>query len=220
MMQRGRFAKSYARSPPIKNPYDRVLIVCEGAKTEPKYFRGIRIRHGLSSIEIERSRGTDPITIVAYTLDRLNERDRFDKAFCVFDRDRTRGNANFDTALTQIRESPAGRANKLRAVFSCPCFEVWVLLHFVYHDGPFNDAGGRSPCDNVLRMVKDHLIEYDKDLQPDVLDALIDKSDFAIANARRLETHNRATGSPNPATSLHILVDYLRNLKSRKANAG
>jgi len=34
--------ESYRRLSPQREPYDYVLIVCEGEKTEPNYFYGLR----------------------------------------------------------------------------------------------------------------------------------------------------------------------------------
>lgn len=43
-----RRATSLQRKKALKAPYDRVLIVCEGAKTEPNYFREITGGQGKS----------------------------------------------------------------------------------------------------------------------------------------------------------------------------
>jgi len=42
---------------------------------------------------------------------------------------------------------------------------------------------------------------------------LIDKQKTAIINAKRLQKHNKATNSKNPATNMHELIEYLINLK-------
>lgn len=48
-----RLAASLQRKRILKAPYDRVLIVCEGAKTEPNYFREIRDAYRLSTANID-----------------------------------------------------------------------------------------------------------------------------------------------------------------------
>jgi hypothetical protein len=92
--------KSYRRRNPQREPYDYVLIVCEGEKTEPNYFHGLRRAYALSSanIEIVRPPAHDPLNIVAYAEKRLIE-GSYDRAYCVFDRN---GRAGFDTALRNI----------------------------------------------------------------------------------------------------------------------
>ena len=51
--------------------YDRILIVCEGSKTEPNYFREIRTAHRLhtANVEVQPSElGSAPIQVVEYAL--------------------------------------------------------------------------------------------------------------------------------------------------------
>ncbi len=51
----GHGATDLKRRGPKKQPYDRVLIVCEGAKTEPTYFRELCDHYQLSTANIETS---------------------------------------------------------------------------------------------------------------------------------------------------------------------
>lgn len=62
MAPRHRKAADYARRAPAREPYDRVLIVCEGEKTEPQYFNGLRLAERLSSanIRVTPADGSDP----------------------------------------------------------------------------------------------------------------------------------------------------------------
>ena len=54
-----------ARGRPSREPYDRVLIVCEGTKTEPNYFSDLARHYELSTANIEIvGSGADPLTIV------------------------------------------------------------------------------------------------------------------------------------------------------------
>ena len=54
-----------ARPGPKREPYDRVLIVCEGKRTEPLYFQGLadRYRLNMTNIVVVGS-GSDPRTVV------------------------------------------------------------------------------------------------------------------------------------------------------------
>lgn len=205
-----RRAHSYRRRGPQREPYDYVLIVCEGDKTEPNYFRRLRDVHRLSSanIEIARAGGNDPVSIVTYTEMRLTE-GGFDHAYCVFDRD---GHANYNQALQMVANSPNGRIGRLRAITSVPCFEIWVLLHFRYSSAAFNSTGSQSACDHVIAEVKKHFADYSKG-HTSVYDRLEAVMEQAQAHAERLLKENAATGSTNPATRVHELVDYLCKLK-------
>jgi hypothetical protein len=206
MEKRWRDAKSYARRAPAREPYDRVLIVCEGGKTEPNYFTKLAIALQLSSVNVRvlSAPGTDPMSIVTFAETHLSENDR---VFCVFDRD---GHANFDAALDRIT---ALRNRKLQAVVSWPCFEVWVLLHFVYTTMSFTNSGGRSSCENVIREIQRHYATYTK-ASKTVYDDLASRLTDACARAAQLETHNRTTASNNPATAVHALVRYLKGLRN------
>ena len=202
--RRGRPPTSYARRAPEREPYDVVLIVCEGEKTEPYYFEGLRRAWGLSSANIRvRSAGaSDPLSLVQFALAEMRSGD-YDRGFCVFDRDT---HAGFEQALQQIAQSLEGREGRLTEIVSWPCFEVWVLLHFIRTTRAF------PACEQVIREIAKHYGEYAKAMR-NVFDALTDKIDVAIANADHLENHNRDTGSYNPATAIHTLIKYLRGLK-------
>jgi hypothetical protein len=203
--------ESYRRRVPQREPYDYILIVCEGEKTEPNYFHGLRQAHTLSSanIEIVRPPAHDPINIVEYAERRLIE-DGYDRAYCVFDRN---GHTGFDAALRKIASSENGKHGRLHAITSVPCFEVWILLHFSYSSSPFNKAGSQSACDRVLAEVKRHFPDYTKGYQ-DAYAKLAAKVTQAVTNATRLQKENLKTGSTNPGTHMHMIVDHLRNLKS------
>ena len=135
---------------PTKNipPYPRLLIVTEGSKTEPGYFKEIR-----QAVRLHTSRtficpsdwGTDPLSVVNYaehvfTQGRDNGHGKqeaipkaFDRIYAVFDRD---DHATYDGALTKARflDGKLKNDNKepvsFTAVPSNPCFELWLLLHY------------------------------------------------------------------------------------------
>lgn len=156
----GRGPQDYRRRGPTREPYDLVLIVCEGAKTEPNYFKGFRTAYGLSNanIIITPANHNDPMSIVRFTENRVEEED-YDKAFCVFDRD---GHVNYDQALRYAAECPLVIQNRLVVIPSVPCFEIWILLHFVYTSAVFQASGDETACERVLRAVKRHMPQYTK----------------------------------------------------------
>jgi hypothetical protein len=205
-----RRADSYKRRGPQREPYDYVLIVCEGGKTEPNYFRRLRDVYRLNSanIEITRADGTDPVSVVKFTEARLIQGE-FDRAYCVFDRD---GHANYSEALQIVANSQNGKNGRLRAITSVPCFEIWVLLHFRYSSAAFNSAGSQSACDRVVAEVRKHFADYSKG-HTGVYDRLETLMEKAHAHAKRLTEENATTGSTNPATRVHELVEYLCNIR-------
>lgn len=106
----------------------RYLIVCEGTKTEPHYFRELldelRIRPQL--VRIAPNDGVSPDRVVAHAL-ALYENDAvsgdaYDTAYCVFDRDR---HATFDAAVQRTKDLSGQRSrwspSHPRHVLKCGC---------------------------------------------------------------------------------------------------
>ena len=135
---RGRRASEYARVGHKRQPYDYVLLVCEGKKTEPNYLHGLRTTYRLSNanIRVLHTGATDPMTLVLFAEEELRQ-EPYDRAYCVFDRD---AHATYGAALRWVKESDLGKIGRLRVVPSIPCFEIWLLLHFVYSTSPFASA--------------------------------------------------------------------------------
>lgn len=208
-------ATAYRRMAPTRAPYDVVLILCEGEKTEPEYFKGLRMACELNpaNVVIVPAEGNDPVSIVKEAIARCRSSPgEFDRVFCVFDRD---GHTNYQEALDLTTNSPLGRRGILRAITSVPCFEIWVLLHFAYSSAPFMASGGRPACDNVVAAIRNHLPEYQKAFTG-VFEGLWSLVHTAVTNGERLALHNRQTGSDNPATRVHELVTYLLSLRKEE----
>jgi hypothetical protein len=186
-----------------------VLIVCEGTKTEPKYFIRLREIYRLSSanVHVTPAGGSDPMSIVAHA---EQHQDDFDRIYCVFDRN---SHQNYDEALQRIVELRAAGHEKFVATTSWPCFEFWILLHFRYSSAAFVDSGGKSPCDNVIINLKSHIPAYTKG-HATIFDDLNPHIQVALEHANRLARDNAKTGSDNPSTKVHELVKYLLELKT------
>jgi len=95
-----RSASAFRRREALREPYDVVLIVCEGKKTEPEYLRGLQKTYRLSSANIKivpGDRGNDPVSVVNFALEEHRQANGiFDRVYCVFDRN---GHANYEEAL-------------------------------------------------------------------------------------------------------------------------
>lgn len=86
-----RVAASLERRRQRREPYDLVLIVCEGAKTEPLYFSKLRDALRLSHVNVRicgKECGSSPLSIVDYALSEFEREGEYDRIFCVFDKDR------------------------------------------------------------------------------------------------------------------------------------
>ena len=197
------------RKGPKREPYDRVLIVCEGSKTEPSYFRSLMDRYRLSTANVViTGSGSDPRSLVntAKKLQDIEKRqgDQYNAVYCVFDRDQ---HAHFNTASNEALSA------KLKLARSWPCFEFWLLLHFVYHRRPYASSGNRSAADNCVGDLQEHLLNYTKG-NAGVFEALEGRMETAKFNAGRALLDVKVTGRCNPSTEVHCLVAYLQALKS------
>lgn len=205
-----RKAPDYRRRAPTREPYDVVLIVCEGQKTEPLYLKRLCAAHRLSSanIEVLSSPGTDPMSIVTFAESRVH--DDYDRIYCVFDRN---GHQTYDAAMRRIRELSMNNPRRISAIVSWPCFELWLLLHFTYSSRPFDRTPRASACELVVTELRHHLPRYQKGLNS-LYDELHSRQTTAMSHAARLATENDGTGTQNPSTTMHELVSYLLNLRA------
>jgi hypothetical protein len=92
-VREARLSAALRRRGPTREPYDRILIVCEGEKTEPDYFEDLRRHFRLSSANIEiaeNDEGSNPINVVDCAIKRYRSDRGYDRVYCVFDRDRHR----------------------------------------------------------------------------------------------------------------------------------
>ncbi|MDF5732679.1 MAG: RloB family protein, partial [Rhizonema sp. PD38] len=108
----------------IRDLGERFLIVCEGEKTEPNYFKSFRVP-GKVVIDI-RGLGNNTIGLVEEVVIIKNDAE-YDQVWCVFDRD-SFPRKDFNAALAL-----ATREN-IQVAYSNEAFELWYLLHFHYYD--------------------------------------------------------------------------------------
>ncbi len=69
--------KSLGRQRASRQPCRKVLVVCEGEKTEPRYFSELRDRYRLNSATVEVvGRGSDPRSIFIFAGQRQRRESR------------------------------------------------------------------------------------------------------------------------------------------------
>lgn len=198
-----------------RSSYDKVLIVCEGEKTEPNYFRELIIHYELNTanVEIDGRCGSSPRNVFQRAVKLYDEEkskgDPFDRVYCVFDKDT---HATYEEALDSIKRK------KPRGVFlhttSVPCFEYWVILHYNPTTKPYRSNGKKSAANNVeSELIKNYLPTYQKG-KKGLFGFLLRDLDFALANAKRINRQAEQNDTDNPTTEIGELVEYLRDLKS------
>lgn len=205
-----RTRESYARRGPTREAYEAVLIVCEGQKTEPLYFEGLKKAYRLSSANIVvEPMGRDPLSLVKYAINELEKDSSLDRAYCVFDRD---GHSTFDDAIRKAGEHALRKNGRLHLAVSIPCFEVWPWLHFDFNTAPIVGTGGKTPGDRALAQLVKVMPDYTKGDRR-IFEQLEPRLGEAMRNAARLAAHNVKADCDNPSTSVHKLVEYLIRLK-------
>ena len=205
-----------SRKGPKRDPYDRVLVVCEGEKTEPNYLRELIDNFELNSanVEVDGDCESSPDKVFLYVKscfrDEVKRGDAYDKVYCVIDRD---SHPTYDKTIQAI--ATAKPKNTFIAISSVPCFEYWVLLHYNYVTRPYAQTGRNSPCDSVISDLRAYIPEYAKGSEG-IFKQIMAQTDFAIANSERALDQAKKSGTDNPTTLMHDLVIYLRDLKSNE----
>ncbi|MDP8267198.1 MAG: RloB family protein [Candidatus Tenebribacter davisii] len=206
-----------------KEYLNSILIVCEGEKTEPNYFKSFQV----SGVKVEvRGTGNSNITLVNDALEIWKEYAKDDKYFeviwCVFDRD-SFSQQNYNQAFTMIENEQnklnreygkkVNRDIKLKIAYSNQAFELWYLLHYDYHVNGIN----RSRYKEILTKKMGHKYKKNDAGMYDFLQRLTEETngrkgqDFAINNARKLRALHGAANchNYNPSTSVDLLVEEL-----------
>ncbi|MBC7774028.1 MAG: RloB domain-containing protein [Phycisphaerae bacterium] len=194
------------------------LLVCEGEKTEPLYFEGLKkdlLPGVLQTIRIEIEGKGDNTTSLVAKAKKVKERREessglpIDVLWVVFDRDAF-PSARFNEAIEICKREG------IYCAWSNEAFELWYLLHFQY----FDSAIGRAQYLNMLtERLQNHLgpnFRYQKN-DPNFYRLLQAHGNErqAIQNAQRLFNlyeNRRDFADQNPCTTVHLLVQELRSL--------
>ncbi len=213
-------ARDLHRRAAKRAPFERLLIICEGEKTEPLYLDEIRRTYRLSTAHVQvwpSADGTDSLQVVEYaerlflTGDRAKaiEPTSFDRVIAVFDRD---DHAGYTQALGKAKalnlkhRNDDGEAVPFQAIASVPCFELWLLLHF-------EDVLAPMDRNEVYKRLRVHLPAYEKG-QGGHFSSTRDMLDTATARASALSAKTTAYNGSDPYTDVQNLVSMLITLKT------
>lgn len=212
--RKARTTASLKRKRARRSPYDLVLIVCEGEKTEPNYFGELIDDLKLNTANIiiaKNTAGSAPRSVVEFALSEYEQEKEYNKVFCVFDKDQ---HPSYQEALDLVRRERAKGSRRgcpIFSVTSVPCFEFWLLLHFDYTTKLF-DTGHGSICANVISDLEKHLPSYGKG-DRNTYKTIKDRLSKAIKNAKEIDQHCKNGGTDTPSTEIYKLVEYLQQLK-------
>ncbi|PQV64085.1 RloB-like protein [Abditibacterium utsteinense] len=183
------------RRAPARKERATFLIVCEGARTEPHYFEGFRVRVEDADIF---GKGYNTLSLVQETITiRENSHKAYDQVWCVFDRDDFPVE-NFNRALELAAQ------NDIRVAYSNQAFEIWYLLHFHFHNAAIHR-------DQYAEKLGKELKRPYKKNDREIFTILRGKRTDAIRNARQLyESYTpHLPATDNPCTTVYLLVEEL-----------
>jgi hypothetical protein len=201
MSKRTSNSRSYsARRVDIREVRPSFLIVCEGEKTEPFYFKSFRV----PSVVLDIKGGEGDPTRLVNAANEYSQKDEYDQVWCVFDRDPGAWTAeNFNNALKNAKR------HKFHVAYSNESFELWYILHFQF----LNTATSRIDYEDKLSKLLGQ--KYQKN-DPKMYEKLFEKQSEAIKHAERLlESYDRSNpAKDNPSTTVHLLVQALNLAQS------
>lgn len=173
----------FKRNPPSRQPARKILIACEGSKTEPDYFKSIRQDLRSSTLEIiilPSQCKTDPWSIIEQAIEKRKEMRtdsrwlQGDTAWAVFD-----GDEHIEKSIANWRSAiDRAKSQKIQLAITNPYFELWYLIHFQNQFAQINR-------NRAIALLKDYIPNYDKSkcFYPKPLKPLTDN---AIKRAERM----------------------------------
>ena len=188
----------------------KILIVCEGAKTEPNYFEAFKTFNGgtiVYDIDV-RGLGQNTTDVVDKAIE-LKSKGDYDRVWAVFDKDSFSAN-KFNGAIIKAQNNGIGCA------WSNEAFELWYLYHFMNRVTAMNrteykqaisEAVNRSP-----QYKKRKVYEYaknDKDNYRIMTTYGSMENAIRFAEAKSRDYTDQRYATHNPCTMVFKLVRQL-----------
>ncbi len=191
----------------------RFLVVCEGERTEPNYFKEL-VKDKYSEVRAEEivGEGRSTCALVKKTAEireRLEQQRqlKFDRVWVVFDKDDFN---DFNEAIALAERKGYG------AAWSNEAFELWYLLHFVYLDAAISRADYISKLEAEIRRF-DGFKDFKYRKNDEGFYSLLQKignEELAKARAQKLRGFFEQTldyKSQKPCTTVDILLEELEH---------
>ncbi|MFA6101339.1 MAG: RloB family protein [Victivallaceae bacterium] len=203
------------RNIPVRRYY---LIICEGAKTEPNYFKSLRKKLPtdiVRCIDISGT-GTNTLSLLDCAESEYKKREKsqdppYDKIWLVFDKD-SFPPADFDNTISSAKSRTKPGKCDWDCAWSNEAFELWYLLHFSHHSSNLSRKQFKDKLETAMKKNLGKTIKYKKN-DENMYSLLEQFQGAAIAHARKmLETQEALKIPPsrmNPATRVHLLVEEL-----------
>lgn len=199
-------AKNLRRKRAVLAPAARVVVVTEGALTEPKYLRSFNLIHTDNAIRLVIRPGIgDPRAVVERAVQekkalRGDSLASQDTVWAVFDRD---AHPRFAEAVDMAK------ANDIRLAISNPCFEIWGVFH--YRD--FDAHVHRHDCQRVLTSLCPSYSNSGSKVFDDFA-AIENSYRDAVTRAKNSRKRRREERRPdgNPSTRVYLLTEHILEL--------
>lgn len=187
------------------------LIVCEGKKTEPNYFNGLKKKinekYGnkvdvlIPNIEVKGT-GMNTTSLVKYTQKTVNHANKvYGQVWVVFDKD-DYNDEQFNSAIDNCSYNVA---------WSNPNFELWILSHFKKVNRCISKDAVLQELNKEFQ--KNGLGDYAKN-DEDIFDKVTSegKLHIVIRNCEYMEELNKCeqASQRNPMTKVYKIVDGLK----------
>lgn len=181
----------------------RILISCEGEKTEPFYFEEMKRAWRLAiEIELVTAQG-DPLSVVESALKYIGG--GYDEIWAVFDKDDFQ-DERIKKAFQQAKQSD------IRIAYSNESFELWYLLHFCYA----NTAIPRAEL--IKRLDEELCCSYSK-TDASIFYMIRKNLCRAILHARKLNEeasmYDMGVINKNPFTGIFHIINSLCSQSSK-----
>jgi hypothetical protein len=194
------------------------LIVCEGLKTEPNYFKSFPIKIGNYVYDLSFDGGginTKKVVEKAIEL-RDNSPQKYDRVWAVFDKDSFDKN-QFNGAIQKAK------ANEIHCAWSNEAFELWYLLHFQYRNTSMSRKDYEKSIENSINKLKENetIFEYKKNSTEmySILQKYGNQQQATNWAKNLIGQHTSSDlSSHNPCTTVHLLVEEL-NGQSKQLNS-
>lgn len=182
------------------------LIVCEGEKTEPNYFKAlVKGRNSQVLTATIEGEGANTRSLIDIAIRKRDSSPvHFDVVWAVFDKDDFVG---FNEAIEY-----AG-ANGIKQAWSNEAFELWYYLHFQFLDTQVNRHQYIDMLTREIRKIYPGFVYRKNDDGMYKLLAEIGDPEQAIKNAKALEGRYEGTdyASHKPCTTVYRLVEELNH---------
>lgn len=197
----------------IREKIVRFLIVCEGERTEPNYFKGL-VKDKYSEVRSEEiigeGRSTCALIKRAEEIKEKLEQSRqlkFDRVWVVFDKD----------DFNDFNEAIALAARKgYKTAWSNEAFELWYLLHFIYLDAAISRDAYIVKLENEIRKFENYKNFHYRKNHPDIYELLKTIGNESLAKLRAAKLrfmfgNDQDYKNHNPSTWVDQLVEELEN---------